>query len=123
MLKKLFNGEYALRATFWKFGIFGLVILYYAYKMLRRMAGSNADGYGVINAFRNLNVTGVASLNVFWLLAYWTVALFAVIYSCGIIKAVFKTAANYEKSIWLAQLARIGILVAVAWMWYMIIYG
>lgn len=123
MLKKLFNGEYSLRATFWKFGIFGMIILYYGYKMLKNLAGNNINGNNLLNIVRNLNVNGFANLNAFWLITYCALAVFLVIYSYGIIKAVFKTSANYEKSVWLAWLARLGILATVAIVWYMIIYG
>lgn len=123
MLKKLFNGEYPLRATFWKFGIFGMVILYYAYKMLKSLAGNNINGYNLLHIIRNLSIDGFAKINAFWLIAYCAVSVFLVIYSYGVTKAVFKTAEAYEKSSWLAGLARIGILATVALTWYMIIYG
>lgn len=123
MLKKLFNGEYPLRATFWKFGIFGMVILYYTYKLLKSLAGNNINGYNLWHVVKSLNVNGFAQINAFWLIAYCAVSVFLVIYSYGIIKAVFKTAAAYEKSSWLAGLARLGILTTVALTWYMVIYG
>ena len=123
MLKKLFNGEYTLRATFWRFGIFGMIILYYTYKLLKSWAGNNINGYNLLHIIKNLSVEGFARINAFWLIAYCAVSVFLVIYSYGIIKAVFKTAAAYEKSSWLAGLARLGILTTVALTWYMVIYG
>ncbi len=123
MLKKLFNGEYSLRATFWKFGIFGMVILYYAYKMLKNLAGNNINGDNLLYIVRSLSVEGFARINAFWLLAYCAITIFLIIYTFGIIKAVFKTAAAYEKSVWLAWLARLGILITVALTWYMIFTG
>ncbi len=123
MLKKLFNGEFSLRATFWKYGVLGLTILYYAYKMLKSLAGYYGIGTNWLNFFRNLNITKLANLNVAWFLGYLAISLFMIVYSYGIIKGTWRAAAAYEKSAWLAQLARLTIIGMVAAIWYIIIEG
>ena len=123
MLKKVFNGEFPLRTTFWKYGVFGLIILYYAYKMFKNLAGSYANGSNWVYIFRNFSVSGLANVNAFWVLTYLAVSLFLVIYSYGIIKGIWRSAASYDKSIWLAQLARIIIIGMVSTIWYLIIEG
>lgn len=123
MLKKLFNGEFSLKATFWKYGIFGMVILYYAFKMFKNLAGINGKGFNLSSILHNFSVSWLANLNAVWIIAYLAISLFLIIYSFGIIKAVWRSSAVYDKSIWLVWLARIFILVIVASVWYLIIQG
>ncbi len=123
MLKKLFNGELPLRVTFWKYGILGLTILYYAHKMFRSLSGYYAKGSNWINFFRNFNISNFTHINAAWLLCYFAVSLFLVIYSVGIVKGIWKSAATYDKSVWLAQSARIIIIAAVVSIWWIIIRG
>ncbi len=123
MLKKLFNGELPLRVAFWKYGVLGLTILYYIHKMFRSLAGYYASGNNWINFFKNFNISNFSQINVVWLLCYFATSLFLIIYSCGIIKGIWKSAANYDKSIWLAQLARLIIVTIVVVIWWVIIKG
>lgn len=123
MLKKLFNGEFPLRATFWKYGVLGLTILYYAYKMFKSLAGYYGVGSNWLNFFRNISINRLAGVNAAWVLCYLAISLFLMIYSYGIIKGTWKSAAAYEKSAWLAQLARLIIIGMVAVIWYIIIKG
>lgn len=122
MLKQLFNGELSLKATFWKFGVFGLIILYYAYKMFKSLAGIHGNGFNLASIFNGFSVSWLANLNVAWILAYLAISLFLIIYSLGIIKGIWRASAAYDKSIWLAWLARFFILGLVALVWYLIIY-
>ena len=123
MLKKLFNGEFALRTTFWKYGVFGLIILYYVYKMFKSLAGGYAVGANWIHFFQNISIKSLAGVNAAWVLSYLTISLFLIIYSIGIVRGVWRAAAAYDKSIWLAQLARIFIISIVGVMWYIVITG
>ena len=123
MLKKLFNGEFPLRTTFWKYGVLGLIILYYAFKMFKSLAGYYGRGSNWLNIFQNISIHKLAGLNVAWVLSYLAISVFLMIYSYGIIKGTWKSAAAYEKSAWLAQLARLIIISIVAIIWYIIIKG
>jgi len=123
MLKKLFNGELPLRVAFWKYGILGLIILYYIHKLVKSFAGEYAYVHNWLNFFRNISVSRVASVNTIGVISYFAILLFLLIYTTGLIKGIWKSSAAYDKSIWWAQLSRLIIVIMSAYIWYTIIRG
>lgn len=123
MLKKLFNGEFPLRITFWKYGVLCLTVLYYIHRMFKSLAGNYAHSNTWLNLFNNLSVANLAKVNAVWVLGYFAVTVFLAVYSYGMIKGIWRSAAAYDKSTWLAQLAKIIIVIIIAVIWYGIIKG
>ncbi len=122
MLAKLFKGELSLGATFWKFGIFGLIILHYALKMFASFLSAHLRGRTIYDFFmHHFHVVYTSKVSLWWALCYMATFVVLVLYSYKIVIAVWRAAAAYDKSIWLAQLARIGILIAVFTIWYPIL--
>ena len=122
MLAKLFKGELSLGATFRKFGIFGLVILHYALKMFASLLASHLKGRTIYDFFmHHFHIVYTSKLSLWWALCYMSTFLLLIFYSYKMIIAVWRSAAKYDKSIWLAQLARLGILLAVFLVWYPIL--
>ena len=122
MLSKLFKGELSLAATFWKFGILGLIILHYALKMTASLLGQHLRGRSIYDFFmHHFHIVYSSKLSLWWALCYMFVFCILVFYSYRIVIAVWRSAANYDKSIWLANLAKLGILIAVGFVWYPII--
>ena len=97
--------------------------MFSCFKMFKSLAGIHTRGFNLSGIFRNFSVSWLANLNAAWILAYLAVSIFLIIYSFGIIKAVWRSSAAYDKSIWLVWLARVFILVLVASVWYLIIQG
>ncbi len=122
MLAKLFKGELSLGATFWKFGILGLIILSYGLKMFASLLSAHLKGRTIYDFFmHHFHIVYTSKMSLWWALCYMSTFGLLVFYSYKIIVAVWRSAAAYDKSIWLAQLARIGILLAVFLVWYPIL--
>lgn len=119
MLTKLFKGELSLGATFWKYGVLGLIILYYALKMFASFLASYLKGRTIYDFFmHHFHFVYTSKISLWWALCYVATFLLLLSYSYKIIIAVWRSAANYDKSIWLAWLARIAIVLLVIFIWY-----
>ena len=119
MLTKLFKGELSLGATFWKFGVLGLIILHYVLKMFASFLAAHLKGRTIYDFFmHHFHFVYTSKLSLWWALCYMATFLVLVGYSYKIIIAVWRSVAAYDKSIWLAQLARIGIVLTVFAIWY-----
>ena len=119
MLTKLFKGELSLGATFWKFGVLGLIILHYVLKIFASFLAAHLKGRTIYDFFmHHFHFVYTSKLSLWWALCYMATFLVLVGYSYKIIIAVWRSAAVYDNSIWLAQLARIGIVLTVFAIWY-----
>ena len=119
MFSKLFKGELSLGATFWKFGILGLIILHYGFKMFASLLASHLKGRTIYDFFmHHFHFVYSDKLSLWWALWYMSAFVVFVFYSYRIIIAVWRSAGSNSKSIWLAQLSRIGIIIAVFMAWY-----
>ena len=119
MWAKLFKGELSLGATFWKYGILGLVILHYVLRMFETFLNTYLKGRSIYDFFmHHFHLVYSPKMSLWWALCYMSTFILLLFYSYRMVMAVWRSAATYQKSIWLAQLARIGILVIVAVIWY-----
>lgn len=119
MFAKLFKGELSLGATFWKYGVLGLIILHYALKMFASLLSSYLKGKTIFYFFFNeFHFIYTSKLSLLWTLCYVATFIILLVYSYKIIVAVWRCSANYTKSIWLVHLSRLGILFAVVMTWY-----
>ena len=119
MWAKLFKGELSLGATFWKYGILGLIILHYVLKMFEAFLNTYLKGRSIYDFFmHHFHLVYSPKMSLWWALCYMASFIVLLFYSYRMVVAVWRSAAAYQKSIWLAQLARIGILVIVAVIWY-----
>ena len=51
MLSKLFKGELSLAATFWKFGVLGLIVLNFAVRIFGHLLNGHLQGRTIYNFF------------------------------------------------------------------------
>ena len=118
MWSKLVKGELSLAATFWKFGIVGLVIIRFAVKIFGFLLGGYLKGASIADYFlHNFHPIFSSKLSILWTLCYISSLLILIAYSWNIIVAVWRSSAAYDKSVWLSLLARIFIIAAVALVW------
>ena len=119
MFAKLFKGELSLGATFWKFGILGLIILHYALKMFDSLLSSYLKGKTMLYFFLNeFHFIYTSKLSLLWSLCYIATFIILAVYSFKIVVAIWRCTSSYTKSIWLVRLSRIGILLAVFMTWH-----
>ncbi len=122
MFSKLFKGEFSLGETFWKFGVLGLIIINILILFFGRMLSGYLQGHSINEFFfHHFHVINSPKLSILWTLCYVSSLLVLVAYSWNIVLAVWRSAANYEKSVILSFFAKIAIVVVVAYNWYKII--
>ncbi len=118
MLDKLFKGELSLGATFWKFGVLGLIILHFAMRTFASLLAGHLKGRTIYDFFmHHFHIVYTSKLSILWALCYMSTFAILVFYSYKIIIAVWLSSKNYNKSVWLVQLARLGILAMVFLVW------
>ena len=118
MLSKLFKGELSLGATFWKFGILGLIILKMAVQGFGYLLNGHLQGRTIYNFFfYHFNPITSSKLSILWTLCYVSSLLILAAYSWNIMLAVWRASAAYDKSPILAFLARLGIIGMVVFIW------
>ena len=119
MWAKLFRGELSLGATFWKYGVLGLVILHYVLRMFESFLNTYLKGRSIYDFFmHHFHLVYSPKMSLWWALCYMATFVLLLSYSYRMVVAVWRSAAAYQKSVWLAQLARIGIFIIVAVIWY-----
>lgn len=114
MLKKLMSGELSLKDTFWKFGLLGLFLIVMAVRFLGGLLAQKLQGltlwYYYSKYFHPLNMnTGIVVLTV----CYLTCLAAFIWYSFVILSGIWRSSAEYDKSLWLRHLSRILMLVLV----------
>ncbi|MBQ7285283.1 MAG: hypothetical protein IJW72_03415 [Alphaproteobacteria bacterium] len=122
MLSKLFKGELPLAATFWKFGVLGLIIIKLAVKLFEKLLSGYIPTGSIYNFFMyHFHPIYSSKMSIFWTLWYLSSLLILAAYSWNITFGVWRSANNYDKSIWLSFLAKVGILSLLFIIWSSII--
>lgn len=118
MLSKLFKGELELKVTFWKFGIIGLIIFKILVKVFGTLLFGHLRGKSIVDFFWHyFNPIFSSKLSILWTLCYLSTLILMAFFTWNIILGVWRSSAAYDKSVWLSQLARIGILLFSALIW------
>ena len=115
MLKQFMSGELGLKDTFWKFGIFGLLLFVFIVRLFEHLLTVRTMGVGLLryytHYFTPINPDGMAIL---WTLCYLSgIALFFG-FCIVLLKSIWKSAAAYQKSPLLAGLAKLITLSLIA---------
>ncbi len=122
MLSKLFKGEFSLAATFWKFGVLGLITIKLAVKLFEKLLSAHIPSGSIYNFFMyHFHPIYSSKLSIFWTLWYVSSLLIFAAYSWNITLGVWRSASNYDKSIWLSFLAKAGILFLLFILWSSVI--
>lgn len=112
MFKKLIAGELSLGATFWKFGVLGLLTINIVTKIFGVMLARKLQGYNIlefyVTAFKKLTLE--ASTGILTVL-YLSSMGFLIFYSISMILGVWRSSAQYNQSLWLRHLSRILIII------------
>ncbi len=123
MFSKLFKGEFSLGETFWKFGVLGLAVLNILILFFGRMLSGYLQGRTINEFFfHHFHMINSPKLSILWTLCYVSGLLMLVVYSCNMILAVWRSAANYEKSAILGFFAKIAMVLIVGYNWYKVIF-
>lgn len=114
MYKKLIAGEFGLKETFWKFGVFGtlaalLIVKIFGALLAPRLAGISIYAY-YTTYFNPLTMDKAI---VVYTVCYLTSLFILLAYNVSMILAVWRSANAYERSPWLSRIAKTIMLLIV----------
>lgn len=114
MFKKLMSGELGLSKTFWIYGVFGLILLTIIAKistdMLNQRLGNVALLEHYLKSFSLMRMnSSIIALTIFNISSMLVLAL----YSLCLVIAIWKSSANYDKSVWLVYISRFSMFLMI----------
>ena len=114
MFGKLVYGQYSLKETFWKFGVMGIFLVSFIARIFGAFLKQKIDGmsiqYYYTHHFRMLNMDNMI---LFLTIAYFVFVLALCLYSVMMVFGIWRSSAEYDKSIWLRHLAKLFILLVI----------
>ncbi len=115
MFKKLMHGEYSLAASFWKFGVLGLLVGYIVLYVIERLLYANLGGITLLRFYTNNFSILHLNTKILLLTGMHLISLaLYLVYSIMVFLGVWRASKNYEKSSWLSGMARIFIILIIA---------
>ncbi len=112
MLKKLMNGEIKLRDTFWMFGFLGLPVLSFVTKIVGRLLVHKLGKTSILAYFVSIGRKVELSTSILTIL-YLSLAGFLIFYCIALLLGVWKSSAEYDRSLWFRYLSRIFMVIMV----------
>ena len=114
MFQKLAKGEYSLGASFWKFGVLGLVFVYIVLYIIERVLYNSLGGMDLFTYYFRRAGFLQANVSILILTGMHLVSLVLyAVYSLMVFLGVWRSSREYEKSSVLATLARIFIILII----------
>lgn len=114
MFGKLVYGQFSLKETFWKFGLAGIFICAVLTKIFNAFLMQKLKGVGLgyyyTHYFSPLHIDGMV---LFLTIGYLLTAFILCAYSVMVVLGVWRSSAEYDKSIWLRHIARLVILLVI----------
>ena len=114
MFAKILHGQFELRQMFWKYGVWGEFLITFILYLFRIFLIHKLDGmtlgYYYTNVFSFINMN---NMMLFLTISYFTILAFLTFYSIILVIGIWRSSAEYDKSVWLRHLARIFILIVV----------
>lgn len=114
MLGKLLYGQLSLKESFWKFGLLGVFVCALITKIIKSFLLQQINGISLFvyytHYFSPLKLNGPV---LFLTLLYFLSAFILCAYSLIVLLGVWKSAGEYNKSIWLRHIARLFIILIV----------
>lgn len=116
MFKKLLNGEFNLKDTFWKYGVLGFIICNILFKISQKLLSPRLMGYTIKNYYTTYigRIAPIDSLTVALTIFYIACICLLISYSYVMVIGVWRSSAEYNKSLWLRHLSRLFILIFAA---------
>lgn len=121
MFAKILHGQFELRQMFWKYGVWGVSLITFIMYLFRIFLIHRLNGlklgeyYSKVFSFINMDNTML-----FLTISYFTLLAFLTFYSIILVMGVWRSSAEYDKSVWLRHIARLLIL-GIVFMAYKIV--
>ena len=114
MFAKILHGQFDLRQMVWKYGVWGEFLISFILYLFRIFLVHKLDGMTLGEYYRTVfSFINMDNMMLFLTISYFTILAFLTFYSIILVIGIWRTSAEYDKSVWLRHLARIFILVVV----------
>ena len=114
MFGNLVYGKFSLKETFWKFGVIGIffcsVITKIFKSFLLQKLNSVTISYYYTHYFSPLKMDNMI---LFLTIGYFVCLLALILYSIMVLFGIWRSSAEYDKSIWMRHIARLMTLVII----------
>ena len=114
MFAKILHGQFSLKEMFWKYGVLGLGFICFITTIFKAFLIEKLNGMTLGYYFRIVfSLVHMDTAIVVLTVIYFTLLAFLLFYAIILIFGIFRSSAEYDKSIWLRQIARILIIALV----------
>ncbi len=114
MFGKLIYGQYSLKETFWKFGVLGIAFCALITRCFKVFLSQHLHGISLGDYYMHyFSPLKMDNMMLFLTIGYFVFAFVLCAYSIMVIFGVWRSAAEYDKSVWMRHIAKIMILVLV----------
>lgn len=114
MFGKLVYGKFSLKETFWKFCIVGIFFCSIVTKIFKSFLLQKLNGvtisYYYSHYFSPLNMDNMI---LFLTIGYFVCLLALVLYSIMVLFGIWRSSAEYSKSVWMRHIARLVTLLVI----------
>lgn len=112
MLKKLIKGELSLGTAFWKFGVLGLILINFVVRVFGIILAGRLKGVTILDYYTKFfSVVNYDLTTLMMTLVYLALISSLVSYCYIVVVGVWKSSAEYDKSIWLRFISRVLIII------------
>ncbi len=99
MFKKLLSGEFGLGETFWKFGIFGVLVVHFFVRIFEFLLQKQIGNLRIVDYYLHyFNPIKFNSWAIFFTLCYIGSVIFFLYYSICVWLGTLRSSANFERS-------------------------
>ena len=112
MFKKLIDGELSLKDTFWKFGVLGMLAVHLVVKILGTMLFHKLRGLTILGYYTTRKY-GLETSTVILTILYFSSLCFLLFYAGSMVIGTWRSSAEYNRSLWFRNLARIFMILIV----------
>lgn len=114
MFAKILHGQFGLKDMFWKYGVLTIAFLCFIISIFRAFLIEKLKGMTLIYYYRHVFSFVQMDNSMFFLtVLYFAFLAFLLFYGTILIFGVFRSSAEYDKSVWLRHIARILTIVMV----------
>lgn len=114
MFAKIFHGQYELKQMFWKYGVWFVFVICSITYVVRMLLVSHLKGMKLSYYFTNVfSINNIDSSIVGLTMTYFIMLFILSFYNLIWIFGIWRSSAEYDKSVWLRHLTRLASLVLI----------
>ena len=108
MFGNLVYGKFSLKETFWKFGVIGIFFCSVITKIFKSFLLQKLNGVTISYYYTHyFSPLKMDNMILFLTIGYFVCLLALILYSIMVLFGIWRSSAEYDKSIWMRHIARL----------------